>query len=174
MASPHEPGHVMAEAEGSKNLTGGWKRSLHPYQGNRIILTGVFPGNVMQASGGDRGGDLAGVIGVYMLYNELLVVPQECGDVIQVLRGGKLDDPVTFNVFHVHDEKAKPLVHFRRKHQPGTVHGIGKGQIEGQVVRSGIGFVCGKKQETLIRSFLYLHFCYRRPHPLDISGEGVF
>lgn len=74
MAPPHKTCNEMSDGERRRHLTGGGKGTLYPDLGDRIILPGVFSGDVVQTCGRDRGGDLAGVVGINVFYDEPLVV----------------------------------------------------------------------------------------------------
>src|SRR5882762_3119714 len=59
VAAAAEARHVVGDPEGGEHLAGRRKLALDANQHHRIVLSGVFPRDVVQARGGDNGQDLA-------------------------------------------------------------------------------------------------------------------
>ena len=102
---------------------------MYPDQHHRIVLAGVFTGDIVQARGGRGDGLIAAGARPYRFDDVTFGVAEQGGDLIEFLRCIQFDDAVAFGAIDVHDVETKPLRHAGCQHQAGCVHRIGESEI---------------------------------------------
>ena len=140
--------HEVRLSERRDDFFGRRENPLVPDDRDRIILAGVLACDRVKTLRRNSDGDLAIGSRNDAIDAKALVVAEQRGNLVAVRGRIEFDHAVASRVVHVDDMETESLDH-RGQHQPGAIHGIGKGEVERQVVGAGATFVGGEHHEGL-------------------------